>query len=393
MIFERIISTALICLLFNPVQVHTSSSESSTSTELPWGLSTRQGRRNTMEDTHAAITSLAGNPNQSFFAIYDGHVGIEAAQAVSEGLYTVKALHETLAECTEWSSAMRLRGAFLQTEQALLSQDHSEKFGYRQGYCTGTTAVTALIDRHTSELTIAWAGDSRAAIVQDDTIIATVDHKPYFDKELERIKKAGGSVFCRYIGTRSRPCELAVSRALGNPQLKPRTALVPVRGLIADPEIGTIPLSEKKNAFLILACDGIWDVFSNQEAAQLVAQTLNSALAHPKSRHAHRKKHSHRSKKAGKSTTVMFGAQALRDATEKEDGNSRIAVLAARILRDAAYAKGSTDNLSVLVVLLNKLPDIPFATEFLEEKSLRSIDTAIGIQETITTEPAAQSEA
>lgn len=226
--------------------------------ELAWGHSAQRGRRNTMEDMHAAVPAFAENPHQSFFAIYDGHNGVGAAQAIAEGLHAVKALHETLATCTEWSSALRLRSAFLQTEQALLSEEHAKRFSFFQrGYYTGTTAVTALIDRRASELTIAWVGDSRAVIVQADTIAATTDHKPYFEKECERIKEAGGNVFCRYIGTPSLSQTLAVSRALGDPHLKPGTALIPVRGLIADPEIGTIPFSKKKNAFLILACDGI----------------------------------------------------------------------------------------------------------------------------------------
>eukprot|EP00466_Bigelowiella_natans_P004287 jgi/Bigna1/129634/aug1.9_g4342 len=62
---------------------------------------------------------------------------------------------------------------------------------------------------------------------------------------------------------------LSVSRAFGDRDFKAPHALVS-----ADPEIHTIELSKESDLFLILGCDGVWDVLSNKEAVEVVAAHL-----------------------------------------------------------------------------------------------------------------------
>ena len=45
-----------------------------------YGVSQMQGRRPYMEDRHTAIADLNGDPNQSFYGIFDGHGGEGAAK-------------------------------------------------------------------------------------------------------------------------------------------------------------------------------------------------------------------------------------------------------------------------------------------------------------------------
>ena len=66
-------------------------------------------------------------------------------------------------------------------------------YGRGTGDMSGTTAVTCLVVEHT--LHIANAGDSRAVISQKGVGTAiTTDHKPEDEKELTRIRAAGGEV-------------------------------------------------------------------------------------------------------------------------------------------------------------------------------------------------------
>jgi len=60
--------------------------------------------------------------------------------------------------------------------------------------------------------------------------------------------------------------ELAVSRAFGDSRLK-RESLV-----IAEPEIQFRKINPSQDKFLVLACDGLYDVMSNSEVVSFVSK-------------------------------------------------------------------------------------------------------------------------
>ena len=95
---------------------------------------------------------------------------------------------------------------------------------------------------------------------------------------------------------------------------------------IVDPDIKADIELTKKHGFLILACDGVWDVLSNEDAVKIV----DTALAKNK-------------------TSIVHDPKNVSEKGE-EDGNDVGVRYAARSLRDAAYKKGSKDNISVIVV-------------------------------------------
>lgn len=67
---------------------------------------------------------------------------------------------------------------------------------------------------------------------------------------------------------------LAVSRAFGDIEYKNVGSDKPPL-VIAEPEIRMERLTDK-DEFLLLACDGLFDVFSNQEAVSYVKRHLDS---------------------------------------------------------------------------------------------------------------------
>jgi serine/threonine protein phosphatase PrpC len=274
----------------SPVEIKTS-----------WGVSAVQGHRPTMEDRHTVAKTDEG---QHFFGVYDGHGGKRAAEYVAENLH--------------------LEVFKVGEKEGYLSIDN--QFRGR----SGTTVVTARIVPKDGKrnLIIAWAGDSRALLVKQDGSVRfeTKDHKPNNKLEKERIEEKGGFVARGRVNS-----ILSVSRAIGDNDMS-LLGDYDQKLVCADPDIYETEITPD-DAFLILACDGVWDVISNEQAAQLVSRELQ------------KKEESKMEKES--------------NALSPEDGNDNMCKLAAQTLRKTAFNKGSLDNITAMVVLLNRLNKIP----------------------------------
>ncbi len=90
------------------------------------------------------------------------------------------------------------------------------------------------------------------------------DHKPWLEAELTRIEAAGGSVSYKRVDG-----ELAVSRALGDFQFKDPDLAPEACKVTANPDLN-IQVRHPEDQFLVLACDGIWDVMDNDEVIRSV---------------------------------------------------------------------------------------------------------------------------
>lgn len=114
---------------------------------------------------------------------------------------------------------------------------------------------------------IANAGDCRAVLGKRGIAIKlSEDHKPSSTPERLRIEKLGGEVYDGYLNG-----QLSVARALGDWHMKgPRGSSCP---LSAEPELQETILSDE-DEFLILGCDGLWDVMSSQCAVTMARKEL-----------------------------------------------------------------------------------------------------------------------
>ena len=84
-------------------------------------------------------------------------------------------------------------------------------------------------------------------------------------EEKSRIEKAGGSVMIQRING-----SLAVSRALGDFEYKMEPKLSPTEQLVSpEPDVSCLE-RENNDEFLLLACDGVWDVMSNEEVISFI---------------------------------------------------------------------------------------------------------------------------
>ena len=92
--------------------------------------------------------------------------------------------------------------------------------------------------------------------------------------ERQRIQEAGGTVLIQRVNG-----SLAVSRALGDFEYKNNSNRRPDQQLVSpEPDITSHPrqlTSDEHVAFIALACDGVWDVITNEELATYILARMN----------------------------------------------------------------------------------------------------------------------
>ena len=153
-------------------------------------------------------------------------------------------------------------------------------------YQSGSTAVIVAIHPDSNQIICSNVGDSRAILISESEIIPlSHDHSPDLrPDEVDRIEKLGGivqsnpmeSAYALTMGIRACPRiyqkngvvgGLNMTRALGDDYLKPL--------VIPDPETELVERTEEKG-FLVLASDGIWDVMSNEEVANVIRKNVEN---------------------------------------------------------------------------------------------------------------------
>ncbi|KAJ1692045.1 hypothetical protein LUZ63_008743 [Rhynchospora breviuscula] len=229
------------------------------------------GRRRYMEDEHIRIDNLpasAASPSPSpsaFYAVFDGHGGPDAAAFMKTHALSFLSQHSIDSSHGPHdilSLQTSLTRAFLHADLAL-SRDASVSRS------SGTTALAALLLGRL--LLVANAGDCRAVLCRKGSALdLSHDHRPSHAPERQRVIQCGGFFDDGYLNG-----VLSVTRALGDWDLKcpDNTPCSTPSPLIADPEFKHATLTPD-DEFLIIACDGIWDVLSSQQAVSIVRRGL-----------------------------------------------------------------------------------------------------------------------
>ncbi|CAL5199049.1 unnamed protein product [Lathyrus oleraceus] len=230
------------------------------------------GPRGSMDDEHIQIDDLACHLGfvfkcpipSAFYAVFDGHGGPEAAAFVKRNAMRLFFEDADMLQSYDTDAffleklEVSHRRAFIRADLALADEQSVSS-------SCGTTALTALVlGRH---LLVANAGDCRAVLCKRGAAVEmSQDHRPSYLPERRRVEELGGFIDDGYLNG-----YLSVTRALGDWDLKfPLGAASP---LIAEPDVQLVTLTEE-DEFLIIACDGIWDVISSQVAVSLVRRGL-----------------------------------------------------------------------------------------------------------------------
>jgi len=283
---------------------HLSSGSLGSPTKIrPCSVIASKNTRKRMEDRHVVLHDLKAylpsalqskvDPEEhvSYYAVFDGHAGTDAAS------YAASNLHELLVGSSHYPSnpAQAFTDAFLTCDKDFTAS--SKK--------SGTTAVCALLKGN--DIYLAWLGDSIATLVREGVTVKIMDsHKPNRDDEKSRVEALGGTVILW--GTWRVNGQLAVSRAIGDGEYKPFVT--------AEPDITTIVRNGTED-FIIVACDGLWDTVTPEEATGIVINHLKE--------------------------------------NQTRDGD--LDNLAAK-LATVAKEKGSSDNITIIVILLKSVQEL-----------------------------------
>lgn len=225
-----------------------------------------QGLRMSMEDEcDIQRWEVRENPHISgpvcFMAVYDGHGGRGAAIHARD---TVSGLVWAGLEKGA-TPEVALRGAYLGADKSAMLDG------------SGTTAVSVLVELRSGRVWCANAGDSRAILCKQGAAVAlSEDHKPGNELERQRITAAGGRI-ARTPGGVYRVIywkddvylSLACARAIGDNHYNQQGDVI-----TATPDISTHRMTGGDSDYLLLACDGLWDVLTPEAVAELITELI-----------------------------------------------------------------------------------------------------------------------
>ncbi|KJP87042.1 hypothetical protein AK88_03326 [Plasmodium fragile] len=214
--------------------------------------------------TPSAGVSSSGStpPPYMYCAIYDGHNGEKAVNIIQKLLH----LHVHTYYINGNGMSNSLKYAFHKMDEHLCRKTINNEEDNHSNFSSGSTACVSIIFDHM--MYIANIGDSRCVLSKNGrAVVVTVDHRAGGNKkEEERIITSGGVLDDEgYLGG----C-LGVCRGFGSFDKKTKEKL---KGLVCEPDLFQIKLTED-DEFLIICCDGIFDVMTSQEAVNTVRASL-----------------------------------------------------------------------------------------------------------------------
>lgn len=261
------------------------------------GLIAAPGKRTNMEDTFVINHDLKLHPQLpiSIYSVIDGHGGDWCAVYLRQrleneirknlldpqlGIYgnQRKGLNEIV------SIALKKSFSYLdeqykdychsqqykqQINQMYLDNQH--QFSNKANNCGSTAVLVLIIGAH---IFCANVGDSRAVLCRNGKAYnLSYDHKASRQDEVERIKEKGGIVEYGRVGNK-----LAITRSFGDFQFKSKTnekgEKIRNDMITSEPEIRYTNYDPKDDDFILLASDGLFDIFTSQKAVDFIREKM-----------------------------------------------------------------------------------------------------------------------
>eukprot|EP01101_Sappina_pedata_P006348 TRINITY_DN3129_c0_g1_i1.p1 TRINITY_DN3129_c0_g1~~TRINITY_DN3129_c0_g1_i1.p1 ORF type:complete len:968 (-),score=294.91 TRINITY_DN3129_c0_g1_i1:9-2912(-) len=354
------------------------------------GFESLKGPRKTMEDAHVIFNCL--NPmypllglRSSFYAVYDGHAGVEAALLAKEHFHKILMSQPAI---LEGSIQTAIKEAYRKTDERILQASRDE--GWRAGctaavsFLVGNTLYSSNVgdaesiivslswrrrtSAHTARLTSnlsdslssmshplipsEYTADGASSPKRDEPTKAsyyllTLQHKLTIPEEKNRIRELGGIIMGdRLFG------DLAIARALGDAEYKKPISeqdYISAEPYMCEPYVlkhrskwpghdlaspthsdyetgtdGDEDDVDSEDVFMIVACDGLWDVMTYKYAMDYVLEE-----------------------------SAKLGVRIEEIADKLIGVDDEHAKKLSSLLANKALELGSTDNVSVVVVFFN----------------------------------------
>jgi serine/threonine protein phosphatase PrpC len=258
------------------------------------------------DEIEVIMNSLGQNKNfkpLNFFSIFDGHGGDKISKYLKDKLPSYFMSNSVDLDPSKHSVYNKYINKTYKHVQEKL-----ESFNIPAKTCGSTALVIINYPKSDiySQLKVINLGDCRAVLCNKDNIAIplTKDHKPTSWEENTRITLAGGTII-QDSDDDPRINGLSVSRSFGDLDAKPHVSHLP--------DIYDYEISLGKDKFIIMGCDGVWDVLSNQDAVDFVLFAMDKIKVEP----------------------------ACKTRTKSNIAN---------LLGEYAISKGSQDNISVLII-------------------------------------------
>eukprot|EP00792_Barthelona_sp_PAP020_P006157 TRINITY_DN2924_c0_g1_i2.p1 TRINITY_DN2924_c0_g1~~TRINITY_DN2924_c0_g1_i2.p1 ORF type:complete len:277 (+),score=97.48 TRINITY_DN2924_c0_g1_i2:32-862(+) len=216
--------------------------------------------REQMEDAH--VMGYMPDGESTFFAVYDGHGGVDASLLAEKHLHNE--FFRALADNNTIKNSFEI--AFKRVDDIMEKKDIRYK---------GTTAVCLYIHKDASDtkrLDVAHVGDSFAVVFSQldnnrgyTANNLTPPHRPSDPAERTMITQRGGYIVFDRVNS-----ILSVTRALGDFGLKPPVSGEPVHSTY---EIGP------NDKWIIVACDGLWDFVEFEDVAEVLKRCKTASEA------------------------------------------------------------------------------------------------------------------
>lgn len=276
--------------------------------KLTAGAASWAGNKDFQEDRYIVKMDISAPDGQNIagFAVLDGHSGHLCVD------YAVEHLGTNIQECLSRKQTLSEENLIQAVNEGCILTDDNFLVKARELETNdGSTLILALIYQDPDKpgacrLLVANIGDSRAVLCTSRDLPGStgglmalplsVDHKPNREDEQVRIEAKGGVVDFQGVwrvftpgsalfgGQNIQRWGLAVSRAFGDLLLKEPekydcVGCAPGGLVIAVPEIQAMDLQPTKDRFIVLACDGVWDVLSSEEAVSICAEAADAKSA------------------------------------------------------------------------------------------------------------------
>ena len=243
---------------------------------------------------------LRETPSHVFAAVYDGHGGTKTSQFLKDEFYPNLFGPELAKRAGDASAAFAASvpaADSAYTEKAKRERDWQALF-------TGSCLVSCFVDRQKMAVTLGNCGDSRAVMGQEEggilsALQLTHDHSASEDDERHRIRSAFpedadvvAETWDSYVLEYSHRVKdfARFTRSIGDVQLKDPECARKFNSLTCGVTIEPLPTRERpyvlttpqvvfhqlhrKDKFLILASDGLWDEISSDQAVFAVGHFI-----------------------------------------------------------------------------------------------------------------------
>lgn len=208
--------------------------------------------RNYMEDKGKAIDCFKNDPNSALFCLFDGHGGGEVSKYLQDNI------------ANEFKTIVpndNLESSIISLFERI--DDNIKKSNF---FHVGSTACVVYITKEQGKriLYCANIGDTRCILLNATSAKRlSYDDRASDKNEYDRIINSGGIVFAgRVYG------QLMLSRAFGDWELKSY-------GVINVPHITRMEI-DIKDHYVVIASDGVWDVFSDDDIYKLSLSCSNA---------------------------------------------------------------------------------------------------------------------